>query len=169
MTTPTLPSAVSAWFAALPSTNGQRTAPDPAVPARRMAPRPPDGEDAGKDADRPPSTRAFATAADEGWRASAGAAVERQDETTVAGLPKRRPQARLVPGSAGPAVSAAGAPPRRNAEDVRDRFATHQQAVRQGRRTPVRGDSEGDGAHPVPRVTGTAAPRNGEHDDGDVR
>jgi hypothetical protein len=66
-------------------------------------------------------------------------------------------------------VSAAGAPPRRNAEDVRDRFATHQQAVRQGRRTPVRGDSEGDGAHPVPRGTGTAAPRNGEHDDGDVR
>jgi signal transduction histidine kinase len=165
ITTPTLPSAVSAWFAALPSTNGQRTAPDPAVPVRRMAPRPP----AGEDADQPPFTRAFATAADEGWRTSAGAAVERQDETTAAGLPKRRPQARLVPGSAGPAVSAAGAPPRRNAEDVRDRFATHQQAVRQSRRTPVRGDSEGDGAHPVPRGTGTAALRNGEHDDADFR
>jgi hypothetical protein len=144
-----------------PSTNGQRTAPDPAVPARRMTPRP----RAGEDADRPLSTRAFATAADEGWRASAGAAVERQDETTAAGLPKRRPHARLVPGSAGPVVPAAGAPPRRNAEGVRDRLATHQQGVRQSRRTPVRGDSEGDGAHPVPRGTGTAAPPNGEHDE----
>jgi signal transduction histidine kinase len=150
-----------------PSTNGQRTASYPAVPAQRMTPPPP----AGEDADRPLSTRVFATAADEGWRASADAAVERQDETTAAGLPKRRPHARLVPGSAGPAVpAAAGALPRRNAEDVRDRLATHQQGVRrQGRRTPVRGDSEGDDAHSVPRGTGTAAPPNGEHDDEDFR
>jgi signal transduction histidine kinase len=144
--------------------NGQPTAPDPAVAIGRMTPRPP----AGEDADRPLSTLAFATAADEGWRASAGAAVERQDETTASGLPKRRSPARLVLGGAGPAVPAAGAAPGRDAED-RDRLVTHQQIVRQSRRTAVHGDSEGDGADPVPRGTGTAAQPTGEHDDGDLR
>jgi signal transduction histidine kinase len=173
MTTPILPSAVSAWFAAqhlTPVVPQQDTragaAPvptagasdDPGHPGRFD--EPPVSEDPNSPivSDRPLSTRAFATAADEGWRASAGAAVERRNETTAAGLPKRRPQARLVPGSARPAAPTEWAPPRRNAEDVRARLATHQQGVRQSRRTPpVRGDSDGDGAHPVPRGTGTAA------------
>jgi signal transduction histidine kinase len=132
-TTQVLPSAVSAWFAAHEATPAapRRADPAPAVPAL--------------------PTREFATAADEGWRASA-AAVDRQDGTTAAGLPKRRPHARLVPGRAGPVAPTAQAPPRRAAEDVRDLLATHQRGVRQGRRTP---DEHTGPASPLTREEGT--------------
>ena len=87
-----------------------------------------------------PNGQAFATVADEGWRAASGAAAERPDELTAAGLPKRRPRARLVPGSAGSAVLAAPASPTRSAESVRGRLASYQQGVRQGREIRLRRD-----------------------------
>jgi hypothetical protein len=93
---------------------------------------------------------AFATAADEGWRvadATAQATAEesdRQAETTDAGLPKRRPRARLVPGSAaGSAVLAPPSGPARNAEAIRGRLASYQQGVRQGRESRLRRQSSG--------------------------
>jgi len=111
-----------------------------------------------------PPAQAFATAADEGWRAASGAATERPDELTAAGLPKRRPRARLVPGSAGSAVLAAPASPTRSAESVRGRLASYQQGVRQGREIRLRRDP--DGAESGPVEENAAAPAGGgEHDE----
>ncbi|MET0190200.1 MAG: hypothetical protein ABW212_14440, partial [Pseudonocardia sediminis] len=79
---------------------------------------------------------AFASPADEVWRqASAGAEEpDRSDELTSAGLPKRRPRARLLPGSAaGSTVLSPPASETRSAENVRGRLASYQQGVRQGR------------------------------------
>jgi hypothetical protein len=107
---------------------------------------------------------AFASAADEGWRAANGVAAERPDELTAAGLPKRRPRARLVPGSAGSAVLAAPASPTRSAESIRGRLASYQQGVRQGREIRLRRDPGGAG--PQPASTGeNGAPTGGEHDE----
>jgi hypothetical protein len=85
---------------------------------------------------------AFSSSADEGWLAANNAApvTDRPDEVTAAGLPKRRPRARLVPGSAGSAVLAPPVSPARSAESVRGRLASYQQGVRQGRESRHRGD-----------------------------
>jgi hypothetical protein len=83
--------------------------------------------------------------ADEGWRAATGAVEERQDELTAAGLPKRRPRARLVPGSAGSSVLAPPAGTTRSAESIRGRLASYQQGVRQGRESRVRGVQQNNG------------------------
>jgi hypothetical protein len=85
--------------------------------------------------------RGFATEADDGWRAASGAVTDRASELTTAGLPKRRPRARLVPGSAGSAVLAAPASPARSAENIRGRLASYQQGVRQGRERRLRGET----------------------------
>ncbi len=85
--------------------------------------------------------RGFATEADDGWRAASGAVSDRASELTTAGLPKRRPKARLVPGSAGSAVLAAPASPARSAENIRGRLASYQQGVRQGRERRLRGET----------------------------
>ncbi|MHA6785620.1 nitrate- and nitrite sensing domain-containing protein [Pseudonocardia saturnea] len=89
----------------------------------------------------------FSSPADEGWRAANNAdpASDRPDEVTSAGLPKRRPRARLVPGSAGSAVLAPPVSSARSAEAVRGRLASYQQGVRQGRESRYRGDA-GNGA-----------------------
>jgi hypothetical protein len=113
--------------------------------------------------------QAFATEADEGWRAASGAAAERPDELTAAGLPKRRPRARLVPGSAGSAVlAAAPAASARSAESVRGRLGSYQQGVRQGRESRLRRDPGAIGADPAPSGESPATSTGGEHD-GDNR
>ena len=83
--------------------------------------------------------------ADEGWRAASGAVTEREDELTPAGLPKRRPRARLVPGSAGSSVLAPPAGSTRSAESIRGRLASYQQGVRQGRESRMRGAQQHNG------------------------
>ena len=103
--------------------------------------------------------------ADEGWRAANGAAAERPDELTAAGLPKRRPRARLVPGSAGSAVLAAPASPTRSAESIRGRLASYQQGVRQGREIRLRRDPGGAGSQPDVTGENAVAPAGGEHDE----
>jgi len=115
--------------------------PAPAVPERpAAAPEPePQPEPVGAVAGR--GERGFATEADDGWRAASGAVSDRASELTTAGLPKRRPKARLVPGSAGSAVLAAPASPARSAENIRGRLASYQQGVRQGRERRLRGET----------------------------
>jgi hypothetical protein len=80
----------------------------------------------------------FASPADDVWRQAAAGGDETEEsreEVTSAGLPKRRPRARLLPGSAAGStvLSPPAAPEARNAENVRGRLASYQQGVRQGR------------------------------------
>jgi signal transduction histidine kinase len=78
-----------------------------------------------------------ATAADVGWHAAAAAGSPATGGTTTAGLPKRVPQANLVPGTAAPDPT--GAAPVRSAAATRDRFANFQRGMREGR-AAVAGD-----------------------------
>jgi hypothetical protein len=94
----------------------------------------------------------FSTAADSGWRAVE--AVRGQGEptqVTAAGLPRRTPLARLVPGSAPTSDATVPVPPRpRDAEAVRGRLASYQRGVRSGRESRERGpEGEPDGAPPA--------------------
>jgi signal transduction histidine kinase len=81
--------------------------------------------------------------ADEGWRAAEVVHTPSSGGVTSAGLPKRVPQANLVPGAVG---AAAGAPsataPARSAAATRDRFASFQRGVRQGRAAASQGSSD---------------------------
>lgn len=105
-------------------------------------------------------TSGFASVADEGWRVASGMEQERAEELTAAGLPKRRPRARLVPGSAGSAVLAPPVTSVRSAETIRGRLASYQQGVRQGRESRMRGDSDVDAAD-----AGTKPATAGGHDE----
>ncbi|GJF05338.1 nitrate- and nitrite sensing domain-containing protein [Pseudonocardia sp. D17] len=91
----------------------------------------------------------FASTADAGWQAAERNAETSAGEFTAAGLPKRRPRARLVPGSAaGSAVLAsstsepAGDGGSRTAEAVRGRLASYQRGIRQGRENRLRRERE---------------------------
>jgi signal transduction histidine kinase len=123
-----------------PAPEPQPVAQAAAEPAVQQAAQPaaqPAAEPAMADAEQE-----FASMADEGWRAASGAVDQRQDELTAAGLPKRRPRARLVPGSAGSSVLAPPAGSTRSAESIRGRLASYQQGVRQGRESTVRGGQQ---------------------------
>jgi hypothetical protein len=182
-TTPIFAEIASAWFASdrpvpVDWELGERpdddlapaSAPDPVAPVTPPAGSIRAGLLDGPDLPVPvpatdPNGQAFATVADEGWRAASGAAAERPDELTAAGLPKRRPRARLVPGSAGSAVLAAPASPTRSAESVRGRLASYQQGVRQGREIRLRRDPGRTGSQPVTPEDDTAATGSGGHDE----
>jgi signal transduction histidine kinase len=83
-----------------------------------------------------------ASAADQGWEAAAAASSPATAGTTPAGLPKRVPQANLVPGTASPEPVAPM--PARSAAVTRDRFASFQRGVREGRAAAT-GDEENSG------------------------
>jgi signal transduction histidine kinase len=88
-----------------------------------------------------------ASAADQGWEAAAAASAPATGGKTSAGLPKRVPQANLVPGTASPEPAAPV--PARSAAATRERFASFQRGVREGRAAASgdAGDSgEGDGS-----------------------
>jgi signal transduction histidine kinase len=78
----------------------------------------------------------WSSSADAGWRAAEGVHAPSSDGTTSTGLPKRQPQANLVPGTAA-ASAASGTPvqpaPGRSAEETRNRFASFQRGIQQGR------------------------------------
>jgi signal transduction histidine kinase len=82
------------------------------------------------------SSKGWSSPADDGWRAAEVVQAPTSDGTTPTGLPKRRPQANLVPGTAATST-ASGTPPRsapsRSAAETRDRFASFQRGIRQGR------------------------------------
>ena len=88
--------------------------------------------------------------ADAGWQAAEAANEPAVEEITAAGLPKRRPQAFLVPGSAapGPITNGQPSPPAaRHASAVRDRMSSFQRGLTMGRHArPVRPVEE-TGAH----------------------
>ncbi|MGF1662090.1 MAG: hypothetical protein ACFCVG_06415 [Kineosporiaceae bacterium] len=88
---------------------------------------------------------AFASAADEGWQAAAAAEAGQPAELTAAGLPRRRPMAQLVPGSA-PQGTATAAPARRprDADAVRGRLANYQRGLQSGRNR-IRTAADGSG------------------------
>jgi hypothetical protein len=70
-------------------------------------------------------------------------------ELTPAGLPKRRPRSRLIPGSPSRGDSAPASVPARSPDQVRGRLASYQQGVRQGRASRHRRlDTAGEHAAP---------------------
>jgi signal transduction histidine kinase len=78
------------------------------------------------------SGNGWSSPADEGWRAAEVVSAPSSGGVTPAGLPKRVPQANLVPGAAGAAGEATTAPAR-SAAVTRDRFASFQRGAREGR------------------------------------
>ncbi len=84
-----------------------------------------------------------ASAADRGWEAAAAVSSPATGGTTEAGLPKRVPQANLVPGTASPEPIAQG--PARSAAVTRDRFSSFQRGVREGRAAGAGEDAQSDG------------------------
>jgi signal transduction histidine kinase len=83
------------------------------------------------------------SAADEGWEAAAAASSPSTGGTTDAGLPKRVPQANLVPGAAPPET--VEPVPARSAAATRDRFASFQRGIREGRAAVSREEETPDG------------------------
>jgi hypothetical protein len=81
-------------------------------------------------ADSRPESGSWTSPADEGFRAASAVATPTAGEATSVGLPKRVPQANLVPGSVGHSREVR---PRRPAEHVRNRLADLQRGARQGR------------------------------------
>jgi signal transduction histidine kinase len=78
------------------------------------------------------ASNGWASPADDGWRAAEVVSAPTAGGVTSAGLPKRVPQANLVPGAATPA-GAAPAVPARSAAATRDRFASFQRGAKEGR------------------------------------
>jgi signal transduction histidine kinase len=93
----------------------------------------------------------WSSPADEGWRAAAAVNEPSSAGITSAGLPKRVPQANLVPGTAAaPVAEAAPAmAPARSAAATRERFASFQRGIREGR-AAAQGDDTGDGRTELP-------------------
>jgi signal transduction histidine kinase len=87
----------------------------------------------------------WASPADDGWRAAEVASAPTSGGITQAGLPKRVPRANLVPGTvASTAEASSETQTARSAAATRDRFASFQRGVRQGRAV-VGGDGPGGG------------------------
>ena len=86
--------------------------------------------------DAPPAA-SWQTPADDGWRAAARLAEPATAGTTTAGLPRRRPQALYVPGTAGGEAVDPGSTPNgaatRSPQDVRGRLSSYRDGVRRGR------------------------------------
>jgi signal transduction histidine kinase len=85
---------------------------------------------------------AWSTPSDQGWQAAAAASSPATGGTTTAGLPKRVPQANLVPGAVSSEQSAPPPVPARSAAATRDRFASFQRGIREGR-AALGGDEAG--------------------------
>jgi hypothetical protein len=109
-------------------------------------------------ADPAVADEAWASPADEGWRAAERLLQPTSGGTTRAGLPMRVPQAHLMPGGADGPAAAPPEPARpayRSPEAVRSRLASYHQGVRRGRHA-----DRADG------VAGNDG--NGEHDPSEV-
>jgi len=102
------------------------------------------GGGSGSPAARPaePAKSTWTSPADEGWQAAAAAAEPSSSGVTTAGLPKRVPKANLVPGTA--AAEPSEPAPARSASATRDRFASFQRGVREGRAAAGTDSSNGE-------------------------
>ena len=74
----------------------------------------------------------WSSPADEGWRAAQTIESPAAGSATEAGLPRRLPNANLVPGAI-PSSQPAAPPPSRSAADIRNRLAGFQRGVTEGR------------------------------------
>lgn len=87
-------------------------------------------------------------AADDGWAAAARLAEPTTAGTTTAGLPRRRPQAMVVPGAVGGAATPGREMPpppnttHRSPQEVRGRLASYRDGVRRGRHAERPTDEE---------------------------
>jgi hypothetical protein len=130
----------------VPSAGRYPVAPPPAAPAGAAPvagapPRRPAGGarqpaapyQSPSDADAGESWR---TAADSGWRAAAAAAAPQAGGATSSGLPRRVPQAQLVPGSV--ETPATGVSQRRSPEEVRGLLSAYHRGVQRGRESGAR-------------------------------
>jgi hypothetical protein len=88
----------------------------------------------------------WASPGDAGWRAAEAAAVPTSGGTTTAGLPRRVPQANLIPGTA--QAESQSPAPSRSAAVTRDRFASLQRGMREAR--AASGSERGSGSDDVP-------------------
>jgi signal transduction histidine kinase len=84
----------------------------------------------------------ISSAADAGWRAAEVVHAPTSGGVTPAGLPKRVPQANLVPGAANAPTIPPSSAQNRSAAATRDRFASFQRGVRKGRAAAA-GDGTG--------------------------
>jgi hypothetical protein len=84
-----------------------------------------------------------ASASDQGWEAAAAVSSPTTGGTTTAGLPRRVPQANLVPGTA--SQEPVGPVPARSASATRDRFASFQRGAKEGRAAVSTDDAHSDG------------------------
>jgi hypothetical protein len=89
------------------------------------------------------SNNAWVSPADEGWRAAEMVHAPSSGGVTPAGLPKRVPQANLVPGVAAAGAAASPLAPARSAAATRERFASFQRGVREGRAAAGQAGSDG--------------------------
>ena len=78
------------------------------------------------------SSYAWRTAADDGWSRVDNAFAETADETTSAGLPKRKPMERLVPGGVEESQETVSAQ-KRNPEGIRGLLSAYHRGVQRGR------------------------------------
>jgi signal transduction histidine kinase len=113
-------------------TSGWFHVPEQAISVHDAGPVPAGVGAAGRRAGAPDPT-AFVTSADAVWQAARAATESETGGYTSAGLPKRVPRGRLMPGSAAvpgePSPSISG----RNPDAVRGRLTTFQRGVRNGR------------------------------------
>jgi hypothetical protein len=118
-----------------------------AIAADPPAAAPPIGADV-----RPGADDTWRTAADDGWLRATAAAAPATAGTTRSGLPKRVPQAQLVPGGieAGPGRDRS----RRTPDEVRGILSAYHRGVQRGRSV---GTAEAAG-------TGTQSPTSEETD-----
>jgi hypothetical protein len=83
--------------------------------------------------------------ADRGWEAAAVVSAPTSAGTTQAGLPKRVPQANLVPGAVATETQESMPTPVRSAAATRDRFASFQRGIKEGRAAAYGEDDEAGG------------------------
>ncbi len=97
-------------------------------------------------AGQPPSAvEPWSSPADDGWRAAARLAEPTTAGTTHAGLPKRVPQALIVPGAVGSTVQPNGSPPvTRSPQEMRGRLSSYRDGVRRGRHSERGRADEGE-------------------------
>jgi hypothetical protein len=123
------------------SASSWKPAPDPAsgLPKRQIGTPPamPDVPEFDPVANRPEPAydeNRWRTAADQGWRIAQEMTAMAPEESTGAGLPKRRPMERLVPGSVDSGVEEPIArPTRRDPEGVRGLLSAYHRGVQRGR------------------------------------
>jgi hypothetical protein len=96
-------------------------------------------------AERAEAERAWRTRADDGWAAAQAAAMPQAAGTTRSGLPKRAPQAQLVPGGV---ASQQAARVKRTPDEVRGLLSSYHRGVRRGRAATGADDAKTEGGFP---------------------